>query len=470
MFSQHPLDWALVLAYFAAIVAVWWRLGRAPSTATEYLVAGRRVTLPALVATLVSTWYGGILGVGEFTWSYGISNWLVFGVPYYIGALLFAWLFARRAREAELYTIPDLLQRRYGRSVALIGAVAVFVTAAPAAYVLILGTLFSAMTGASLVLCTVAAALFSVFYVHRGGLRGVLLTDVFQFVLMFGGFAMLLGFLVAAHGGPGFLAERLPEAHLTWHGGNPVGAIVVWYFIALGALVEPAFWQRAFAARDAKIARRGVLVSVGFWMVFDAMTTSAGLYARALLPELAQPVFAFPELARVALPPVALGLFYVGLIATVMSTIDSYAFVAAATIGRDVLWRLRGEASEAKIATYTRVGLWITAAWAVALALAQQSVIGLWHDLGSIVTPMLLIPVGTALIGRATLPARWTLVAMLAPMLAVVAWLTSGKWFGDGTYPLSIRPIYVGLAISLGVYACGWLFQNSRAPGDVPGA
>ena len=97
MFSTSPLDWGLVLLYFGFLAAVWLRrLGR-HSTAVEYLVAGRRVTLPAFVATLVATWYGGILGVGEYSYRYGISNWLVFGVPYYAGALLFAIFYARRA-------------------------------------------------------------------------------------------------------------------------------------------------------------------------------------------------------------------------------------------------------------------------------------------------------------------------------------------------------------------------------------
>ncbi|TMQ71901.1 MAG: sodium:solute symporter family protein, partial [Candidatus Eisenbacteria bacterium] len=98
MFSSSPLDWGLVAAYFAFLAAVWWRGFGKRATTLDYLVAGRRVTLPAFVATLVATWYGGILGVGEYTWRYGISNWLVFGVPYYVGALLFALCFARRAR------------------------------------------------------------------------------------------------------------------------------------------------------------------------------------------------------------------------------------------------------------------------------------------------------------------------------------------------------------------------------------
>ena len=453
-FSSSPLDWALVLLYFALLAGVWLRLLGSRASSDDYFVAGRRLTLPAFVMTLVATWYGGILGIGEYTWRYGIANWVVFGLPYYIGALLFAWLFARRARAQALYTLPDLLDRAYGRGPALVGALAVFLTSAPAAYVLMLGTLFAAMTGWPVVPCIVAAAVLSVFYVDRGGLKSVVWTDQIQFALMFGGFALMLGFLFARHGGPAFVVPRIPPTHLAWTGGNPVSAIVVWYFIALSALVDPGFWQRTYAARDEGVARRGVLWSVVFWLVFDVMTTLTGLYARALLPHLADPVYAFPELARITLPPVALGLFYLGMIATVMSTIDSYAFIAATTIGRDVIGRLRGQ-DPARLPVWSRWGLWFATAFATALALANTSVIDLWHDLGSITTPTLLLPVALALFGRGGLGARATTVLMLAPLGVTLAWVLARRI--GGAQPLGLEPIYAGLATSALVYAAARL-------------
>ena len=43
------------------------RLFRRPTgDEADFLVAGRRLTLPGFVATLVASWYGGILGVGEY--------------------------------------------------------------------------------------------------------------------------------------------------------------------------------------------------------------------------------------------------------------------------------------------------------------------------------------------------------------------------------------------------------------------
>jgi SSS family solute:Na+ symporter len=483
MFSHSPLDWGLIVLYFAFLAAVWLRLFGTSRNALDYLLAGRRVTLPAFVATLVATWYGGILGVGEYSYRYGLANWLVFGVPYYIGALLFALLFAKRARETELVTLPDLLERHYGRTPALIGAAAVFVTSAPAAYVLMLGTLFAAMFGAPLAPCIVASALLSIFYIHRGGLRSVVFTDQVQFVLMYLGFIIMVCFLVAKHGGLPFLQQRLPATHFLWHGGNPPGAILVWYFIALSALVDPGFWQRAYAARDPRVAKRGVLWSIVCWAVFDFLTTTTGMYARAVLPNLHDPVFAFPELARVTLPPLALGLFYLAMIATVMSTIDSYGFIAATTIGRDVIGRIvRGRESapalgassapgrmpapeatpeaaeaarEAREVVYSKWGLWVSAVFATSLALAERSVIDLWHDLGSITTPALLVPVGTAMLGRGRLAPRWTAAAMVIPFFVSLAWILARYTHPQLHYPFGIEPIYAGLTASLSVYAAG---------------
>jgi len=460
MFTRSALDWALIAAYFATLAAVWVRGFRARPSTEDYLVAGRRVTLPAFVATLVATWYGGILGVGEFTWRHGIANWLVFGAPYYLGAALFALFLARRARASELLSIPDLLERAYGRGAALVGAGAVFVNAAPAAYVLMLGTLFAAMFGGEAAPWIVAAAVLSVFYVDRGGLRAVIFTDQIQFLLMYGGFALLLVSLVAQHGGLSFLGPRVPATHWVWHGGNGPAAVIVWYVIALGTMVDPAFWQRACAARDPGVARAGVLWSIAFWVLFDFMTTACGLYARALLPGLADPVQAFPRLANATLPPVALGVFYLGMIATVMSTVDSYAFIAATTVGRDVVWRVRG-GDPARIPAWSRVGLWLATAFATVLALARPSVVALWHDLGSIVTPTLLLPVLLALARRGRPGPRGVLWLMLVPAVVTLGWvLWKTAAASGGRYPLGLEPIYAGLTASLVTWAASRLARE----------
>jgi len=415
---------------------------------SDYLLAGRTLTLPAFVASTVSSWYGGVLGVAEYSYRFGLANWVVFGVPYYLYALVFALFLAGRARRSPALTIPDQLRARYGPAVALTGSVVLFVMTAPAAYVLALGVILGQLTGLPLLPALLVGAALTLIEIYRGGMRGVIFTDKVQFALMFLGFGLLVPAAMQHYGGPGWLAARLPAGHLSLTGGQGLQAVLVWYFIASATLVEPVFYQRCFAAKDERTARRGLLVSIGFWLLFDCLTTLSGLYARAALPGLDAPGgpgagAAYSALASEVLPPVAQALFTVGLLATVMSTIDSYAFVAAVTCGRDICWRLAG--SRGSATRYSRFGMLVTAGASLGLALWRESIVGLWHDLGSIGTPVLLFPL--ALSFRACPPrAGWILAAMLAGGGISLAWVIVQA--ATGGYPLGLRPIFPGLALS----------------------
>ncbi len=450
---MHVVDYLIVGVYLVLLLLLGLtrRLSNS-SSASDMILGGRTLTLPAFVASLVSTWYGGILGVGEFSFRYGISNWLVFGVPYYLAALLFAVFLARKARQSELLTIPDRLAQAYDNRTALAGAVVVYLMTVPAAYVLILGVLCQFLFGWPFWQGVLLGTLFSVIYVYLGGFRSVVRTDLFQFVLMFVGFGVLLVMVVTEYGGPGFLVENLPTEHLTWHGGNSGWYIALWYIIALATLVEPAFYQRCYAARSAKVARTGILVSIVFWFVFDFLTTVCGLYARALLPELADPVASYPALAVAVLPPGLLGLFALALLATVMSTVDSYSFLAASTFGNDIMQRGFG-VSEREVTVYTRFGLVISVMLAVVLAIFFRSAVDIWHAFGSIGTPALLVPVFFGFVGRRRLPAGVALLSIVLCGGLSLMWYLSQYVTADGTYWWGIEPIFPGLMVSLVLFA-----------------
>jgi SSS family solute:Na+ symporter len=432
------------VAYVLFLVLVVLRLFRKPAAgAADYIVAGRRLTLPAFTASLVTTWYGGILGVGEYTWSYGISNWLVFGVPYYLYAGVFAVFLAARARRSRVLTVPDLLEERFGRPAALAGAGVLFVMTAPAAYVLMLGVLLNFATGWPLWVGVVLGTTLSIAYVFRGGLRAVVATDIVQFFLMFLGFLVLVPVCAMRFGGWSFLQAGLPAAHLAWDGGLGFQAIAVWYFIALSTLVEPAFYQRCYAARTEKTARWGIAAAIGFWIVFDFLTTTAGLYARVLLPDLTNPVQAYPALAQLVLPGFWQGVFTVGLLATIMSTIDSYAFIGSITLGRDLIARWRGDRLDEAL-TLIRWSLLATAIVAVTLALVSGSVVELWKNLGTIGTPMLLLPL---ILAHTRIPVTGgrVLAAMLLAGGVAALWLALGR----GGPWLGVEAIFPGLAVSV---------------------
>ena len=106
-------DWAILASYFVVLLVVgFWRRKQ---TTAEYVIASRNLGLVAFVATLVATWYGGILGAGEFVYDQGVVAWLTNGFPYYVFAVLFALFLAPKIRNAgfSVYTIPDKMAAAY---------------------------------------------------------------------------------------------------------------------------------------------------------------------------------------------------------------------------------------------------------------------------------------------------------------------------------------------------------------------
>jgi SSS family solute:Na+ symporter len=259
--------------------------------------------------------------------------------------------------------------------------------------------------------------------------------------LMFAAFAVLLPVAVHRVGGFTALWHAVPPETLQWDGGLGAQYVLVWYFIALQTLVEPTFYQRCYAARTPRVARNGVLISIAFWVLFDFLTTFSGLAARALLPDLAQPVLSYPALGRLVLPPLANAFFAVGLFATVMSTAHSYMFLAAATIGHDVVPALARRADERR---WTMAGMLVVGAAAVALALILRSVVSIWHDIGSVVTSALLLPlVLTRSPQRYRFRPRFALAAMVVATAVSTGWILART--GSGEYVFGLEPIFPAL-------------------------
>ncbi|MFQ6614400.1 MAG: sodium:solute symporter [Fidelibacterota bacterium] len=441
-------DWIVLILYIIVLYGSAFYHSRAGrKNLDSFILAGRKLGLPGFIATLVATWYGGILGVGENTFRYGIQTWFIFGLPYYIFAMCFAWWVAPRIRRFEFRSIPDHFGRTSGPAARVFSSLFVILLASPAPYILSIGILLHFLFPIPFVPALWLAGLVSVLYIWYGGFGAVVRTDMVQFILMFTGFFLVVAFAWHQAGNPVQIWSQLPAAHRSLFGGKPFSYILVWFFIALWTFVDPGFYQRCAAVRDPGLARRGILWSVLFWFIFDSLTLLAGLYARVLLTT-DQPLFVFPLLGQAVLPPVFLGLFLVSLLAILMSTIDSLGLISAITIGQD-LWGLKNTNSGSKSIRRIQVGLIVAVVLAVLLAWMIPSVVNLWYVLGSLVIPGLLMPFLLTFTSW-RLTARQVQTLLVAPTLVSLAW-----WLGKSRFPELFRgePFYPGLAVSLGLTA-----------------
>lgn len=458
------IDALLVGLFLGAAVALGARARRGKENSLEdYVLASRALTLPQFVATLVPTFYGGVLGIGEFTWTSGLSNWTVMALPYYVFAAVYALFLAERVRLTPGLTIPDHLESAYGRGCALIGALLVFILASPADELLMAGTLLSHLSGMPVALAMALAGSAALALLWRGGLNADVAANRLQVVVMFAGFALVLPFALKAVGGPAALAARVPAGHLSWTGGLGPWKILGWWLISVWTIVDPSFHQRCAAAESPAVARRGILVSIAFWMLFDLMTTAAGLYARALLPALDSPTLAFPRLADATMPVFARGLFFAGVSASLFAALQGTSLLSAVSLGKDFFGRLSA-ADEAGQQRRVRRALALTAALAFALARLVPSVVDLWYSVGSAVIPGLLLPMIGVYAPRLRVGPRWAAAASASGFLASLAWVAAARRLGAA--PWGVEAPFPGLALSALVWVAGLHGPcNSRLPG-----
>jgi solute:Na+ symporter, SSS family len=447
----------LVLSVYGCIVLfIGFKTSRNQnSDLSEYLLAGRRLSLPMFVATFVSTWYGGVLGVGEMTYRYGISNWVMQGLPYYIFGLIFAFTLAKKIRKTSLSTIPDKIEYEYDKKTSLLSSIFTFILVTPAPYILMIAVFLQLLFGLNLLISLIISSIISISYLYFGGFKSDVYTDIFEFFIMFLGIGIIIPFSYSSYGDFGKLFSNLPPLHLNWTGGNSIQYILVWFFIALWTMVDPTFHQRCYAAKNEKIAQRGILLSIIFWFIFDTLTTLTGLYSRAILPNLSEPMYAYPLLAEKVLPPFAKGFFYAGILATIMSTLNSYAFISAQSLGKDFWGRFKNINDDKIIQKYIKYSLIFSTVVSIILSFFIPSVINLWYTIGTAIVPALLIPLITCYYPKSKISSNQVFILMFLGWFISTFSLLWGQVMKNGdiiNYLFGMEPMYLGLISTSVIY------------------
>ena len=462
MISFSSLDIIIILFFFALLLLIGFISSKkTKSTSEDYLLSGRKVGLFLFVLISVSTWYGGIIGVGEFTYRYGLVSWFTQGFPYYFFAFLFAIFFAKKIRAASLFTIPEKLTEVYGKKVGLISAIVVFILVSPAPYLLMSANLISLVFDTNIFISLLIGIILSGSYLIKGGFRSNIYADAFQFFVMFIGFILIFVVCLISFGGIDFLQQNLPSSHLKITGDASPTFLIVWFLIALWTFADPGFHQRAYAARTGNVARNGILISIIFFALFDFLTPSTGLFARALIPNLDQPVNAFPLLAEKILSPGLKGIFYAAMFATIISTLNSFLFLSATTIGRDFIFKIIKNPKEEKVKTYTVIGILISGAISIIIAYSIPSVVEIWYTIGSLFIPGIILPVISAYYPRIRISSGFILLEIVTAIVISSVWYLLRNEFTTVILFQSLEPMIVGLFVSVIIHSIGLVSKSS---------
>lgn len=412
---------------------------------------GRKLTLPLFIATLVATWYGGIFGVTQMAYEKGIYNFLTQGVFWYLTYLIFAFFLVEKIRSSKALTLPDMVGKEFGEKSRKISAFLNLMNVIPISYAISVGLFLNIIFGISVPIGTAVGVTFVMLYSTSGGLRAVVYSDIIQFFVMIISVALILYFSVVNFGGPTYLKDHLPVAHLTLSGNQGIWTTIMWGVIALSTLVDPNFYQRCLAAKDIKTAKNGILISTIVWILFDLCTTFGALYARAYRADL-PPGTAYLTYAMEILPNGFRGFILAGILATIISTLDSYIFLGATTMVNDLF--------EKKIVNKVRAhhisAILIGVCSIVLSYLFKGNIIKVWKLLGGMSSSCLLIPIIIGRIFPKKIRDREFFYSSLAGIIFIISWNIISNIFDTWT----IDDLYIGVLGSLSVLSYFVITKN----------
>lgn len=437
------LDISVVLAYALAMLLLGWYGMRRARNQEEFLVAGRNLGPACYLGTMAATVLGGAATVGTVRLGYvhGLSGfWLCAMLG--SGILVLNLFLAKPLLKLRIYTVTQVLERRYTPLARQASAAIMFVYALMLSVVSVLamGTVIQVLFELPFWSAILLGGSVVVIYSSIGGIWSLTLTDIVQFVIKTAGLMfVLLPICLTRVGGWDALVAKLPASAfaLTTLGYDTIFTYFLIYFF--GILIGQDIWQRVFTARSEGVARVAGSLAGVYCVIYGLVGALIGMCARVLLPDLADANNAFAAIVRSALPDGIRGLVIAAALAAMMSTASAGLLAASTTLTEDLLPRLRG--GRASTLGMARLFTLLTGLAVLAIALLVNDVIGaltLAYNLlvGGILVPLL----GAILWPRAT--TAGALASMLLGSGAAIVFMLK-----DGLE--ANTPIYFSLGLSL---------------------
>jgi SSS family solute:Na+ symporter len=202
--------------------------------------------------------------------------------------------------------------------------------------------------------------------------------------------------------------------------------------------VDPAFYQRVFAASDARSVQRALAIGILLWASYDWGVTLLGIVAKAAVEQglLSGELTGKQALVTVCmemLPTGLRGLMIGGILAAAMSQIDSYALLASGNLVYDIYRPLVDrDAPDRRLLRLTRVGVFAVMIAAAVISLLFDRMRDAWQFMASVMASVVLVPTMGALFWRPRPAAGfWGAVAGLAGIIGFYSLL-----YGQGAEDL----------------------------------
>ncbi len=465
MAALATADYVVLGLYGGVLLAVCARVYQRAPRADELFLAGRSlgpgvIGLSLFASNISSTT---LIGLPGAAWQSGIAvanyEWVAALV------LLFsAWYVVPHLLAARVTTVPEFLERRFdARARRYLSATSLFLSVVvDTAGSLYAGALVIAVfvPGLPLPVTCALLAIVAGLYTAAGGLRAVVYTDVLQsIVLLLGSITLtVIVFGEFDYSWSRFTAS-VPPAHLSlirplddpdlpWLGTLVGLPIMGFYYWTMNQYVA----QRLLGARDAASAGRGAVLAALLKLAPLFVMVLPGAMAFALLPDLERADSVFPVLIAEYAPVGLAGLMLAGLVAAIMSSVDSALNSASTLVIVDFVRPRRPAIDARETARLGRITTLLMMLLAVLWAPAIGEFRGLFAYLQqafAYVTSPLVALFAVALMRRRPAPAAALAGTLSGHLLAVLAFVAATAGWLDVHFTILAGVLFVATLLAI---------------------
>lgn len=436
-------DYIVLLIYLIGVFAVGvFFTGRNTTTAEMFAAGGQSPWWVAGLSGFMTMFSAGTFVVwGGIAYKYGMVA-VVINICYGVSALLVGWTLAARWKRSGVKTPAEYVELRFGKAALHFYTWAIMsfkiIGAAVALYSLCI--LMVAMmplsagnplrdpgTGnLSLGVAIVVLGGVVVLYTMIGGLWGVLMTDVLQFIVLNLAVLFVVPLALADIGGLSRFFAGAPQGFMA-----PTGGGYTWFFIAgwvaihyfvVGA--EWAFVQRYLCVPTPRDARKGAYLFGVLYLVSPLLWLLPPMIQRVRAPLLADASesttrimaeSAYIDICRAVLPAGMVGLLLAAMFSATASMVSSQLNVFAGVLATDIFrpW-LGNEPSESMLVWAGRGFTVLLGVLIVAIALAVPGMGG---------AEKVIVPATSLMVVPLLAPLLAGLISHRLPSAAV--WLTA---------------------------------------------
>ncbi len=399
--STEMIIFVGVSIYLVAMLVIGIAVARRTKSQEDFIVAGRRLPVWILSATIIATWFGGGTMLGSAGMGYQGGFLASIADPFGAAVVMFlmGFFFVRTFRRMKLLTFIEYFEDRFGKFAGVVASIGLIVSNVgwTGALLVAFGYVFQTLTNVPMEWGILGGAVVVLAYTTIGGMWAVAITDFVQVVIIAIGLVMLLTVVLIDVGGWSTIAPQLPEHSfrmipLEHTAERWLRYMRLWLIFGLADLTAQTLIQRIFAAKTERVAQNAFYLAGFGHLALGVIPVLLGIIASVTIPGLDDPETVIPRLAVEHLHPIAIAVFVGAMLAAIMSSADSALLATASIISVNLAPLFKKNLTDKQKLLVTRISIPVVGILAVYIALKVQLVLELMFDANSFILVCIIVP------------------------------------------------------------------------------